>query len=481
MLRERADFFRNCLFVVDLVVVSLHFFVLYALILHFRSFHLPDFFPGTDVVRIPATPEEYLQAYWLAIVIWAVLLRKRGEYHYLRLQTYEKVFVAYVVNGALFFVFFTSFSFVLKFGFLSRMFIMVYTVTSVAWLLINRVLVLAIAHRVRTRGYNVHNILIVGTGRRAQEFLSLALRHKEWGYRIVGFLDKDPKLVEKGVSGYPVLGTMDDLPKILESTVIDEVVFVVPRAWLPVIEKCILYCEAVGVPATLATDFFDLEIASGVPKELDGFTYLTFETSRLKETELLVKRTSDILFSFVVLVLCLPLFALIALAIRLDSRGPVLFRQVRSGLNGRRFNLYKFRSMSADAEARLEELRNQNEMTGPVFKLTKDPRLTGIGRLLRKTSLDEFPQFWNVLRGDMSLVGPRPPLPKEVEQYEPWQRRRLSMKPGITCIWQVSGRNKIGFEDWMKLDLQYIDRWSLWLDLKILLLTVRAVLGQTGK
>jgi exopolysaccharide biosynthesis polyprenyl glycosylphosphotransferase len=481
MLRERADFVRNVLYAIDLVIVSLHFFALYLVILHFRAIYPGNVFPGEAIVQVPASPGEYLQAYWLAFFIWAVLLKKRGEYHYLRMQTYRKVFTAYIVNGFLFFVFFTSFAFVFKFGFLSRMFLILYTVTSVAWLLVSRFVVLASTHVVRSHGYNVHNILIVGTGRRAQEFLSLALRHKEWGYRIVGFLDKDPKMMEKGVSGYPVLGTLDDFPKILENTVIDEAVFVVPRNWLPVIEKCILYCEAVGVPATLATDFFDLEIASGIPKELDGFTYLTFETSRLKGAELLVKRSVDILASFLLLLATLPLFALIALAIRLDSPGPVFFSQERSGLNGRRFKLYKFRSMIQNAEMKLEELKSQNEMTGPVFKMTNDPRLTRVGRILRKTSLDEFPQFWNVLKGDMSLVGPRPPLPKEVEKYEPWQRRRLSMKPGITCIWQVSGRNKIGFEDWMKMDLQYIDRWSLWLDMKIVLLTAGAVLKQTGK
>ncbi len=481
MLRERVEFVRNILYVVDLIIISINFFAVYALLLHYRSFRFIDIVPGVDVMQIPAQSGNYLQAYWLVLVIWAVLLKKRGEYHYLRLQTFTKILTSYIVNGFLFFIFFTSFAFLLKFAFLSRVFMILYTVLSVLWLLVDRLMVLTIAHMVRSRGYNVHNILIIGTGRRAQEFLSSALRHKEWGYRVVGFLDKDPKMMEKSVSGYPVLGHLDDLPKILESHVVDEVVFVVPRNWLPVIEKCILYCEAVGLPATLATDFFDLEIASGVPKEMDGFTYLTFETSRLKETELLVKRTVDIAFSSAVLFLCLPLFTFVALAIRLDSPGPVFFRQKRCGLNGRKFILYKFRSMTKNAEQRLEELKSHNEMTGPVFKMTNDPRLTRIGRILRKTSLDEFPQFWNVLRGDMSLVGPRPPIPKEVDQYEPWQRRRLSMKPGITCIWQVSGRNKIGFEDWMKLDLQYIDRWSLWLDVKILLLTVRAVLGQTGK
>lgn len=481
MLKERAELIRNILYVADLIALSLNFLLVYVFVLRYRSLNLGNFLPGAEVIQMPAGPGHYLQAYWLALLVWAIVLKKQGEYHHLRVQTYDKAIVNLLFSGALFFILFTSVAFLLKQTFLSRIYIALYTASSVVWLLANRLLVLTIARTMRRRGHNSYNILIVGTGRRAQGFLSLALRHKEWGYRIVGFLDRDPNMTGKKISEYPVLGSLDDLPKILEGRVIDEVVFIIPRNWLPTIEKCILYCEAVGVPATLATDFFDLEIACGVPKELDGFTYLTFETSHLKETELLVKRTVDILASSTVLALCLPLFALIWLAIRLDSPGPIFFRQTRSGFNGRRFTLYKFRSMIRNAEERLDELKASNEMTGPVFKMTNDPRLTRVGRILRRTSLDEFPQFWNVLRGDMSLVGPRPPIPKEVEQYEPWQRRRLSMKPGITCIWQVSGRNKIGFEDWMKMDLQYIDCWSLWLDLKILALTVRAVLWQTGK
>ena len=481
MLRERVELVRNILYVVDLIIVSVSFFGVYTFVQYYRSFHWVDFIPGAEIVSSPAGPGEYLQAYWLALVMWAVLLKKRGEYHYFRLQTYGKMFGNYLINGFLFIVFFTSLAFLLKFAFLSRVFLVLYTTVSVSLLLAGRLVLLATAHVLRSRGYNAHNVLIVGTGRRAQEFLSSAMKHKEWGYRIVGFLDKDPKLIEKGVSGYPVLGTLDDFPKIIESTVIDEVVFVVPRSWLPVIEKYILYCEAVGVPATLATDFFDLEMAFGVPRELDGLTYLTFETSRLKDTERLIKRVLDIAVSSSVLLMCLPLFSVLAVAIRMESKGPVFFKQIRCGMNGRKFHLYKFRSMVVDAEKRLEELKQHNEMTGPVFKMTNDPRLTRVGRLLRKTSLDEFPQFWNVLRGDMSLVGPRPPIPAEVDQYEPWHRRRLSMKPGITCIWQVSGRNNIKFEDWMKLDLQYIDRWSLWLDLRIMVQTIQVIFKQTGK
>ena len=481
MLRDRVEVVRNVMYVVDLIAVSVNFFGMYLLVLHYPSLHMVDVFPGVQVVSAPASSGEYLQAYWLALVVWAIVLQQRGEYRHLRLQTYGRVSAHLAVSVFLFFVSYTSLAFILKLSFLSRLYIAFYTFFSAILLLLNRLCVLWLAHAVRSRGHNMYHILIVGTGRRAQEYLSLALRHKEWGYRIVGFLDKEPKMAGKKVADYPVLGSLDDLPKILESRVIDEVVFVVPRNWLPTIEKCILYCEAIGVPATLATDFFDLEVAFGVPRQLEGFTYLTFETSRMKDTELIVKRAVDIAVSSVVLFLMSPVFLTLSALIKMDSKGSVFFKQIRCGRNGRRFHLYKFRSMVANAESRLEELRSQNEMSGPVFKITNDPRLTRIGRLLRRTSLDEFPQFWNVLKGDMSLVGPRPPLPKEVDQYEPWQRRRLSMKPGITCIWQVSGRNKIGFEDWMKLDLQYIDRWSLWLDIKLMVQTVQAVLKQTGK
>jgi exopolysaccharide biosynthesis polyprenyl glycosylphosphotransferase len=208
---------------------------------------------------------------------------------------------------------------------------------------------------------------------------------------------------------------------------------------------------------------------------------LTLSSTPRKGFELFVKAVIDRGVAIVGLILLAPFFALLALLIKLESRGPVFFQQQRSGLNGRVFTLYKFRSMVCDAEARKAELEQSNEMDGPVFKMAKDPRITRIGAFLRRTSLDELPQLINVARGEMSLVGPRPPLPQEVQAYEPWQRRRLSMKPGLTCIWQVSGRNNINFEQWMKMDLEYIDRWSLWFDFQLLLKTLPAVFMGTGR
>jgi exopolysaccharide biosynthesis polyprenyl glycosylphosphotransferase len=207
---------------------------------------------------------------------------------------------------------------------------------------------------------------------------------------------------------------------------------------------------------------------------------LSFTSTPHDYLALFLKRTFDIVVSATVLLVASPVLLLVCVAIKLDSPGPIFFPQRRIGLSGREFTLYKFRSMCLDAEHRLPDVREYNEMGGPVFKMLRDPRVTRVGRWLRRTSLDEFPQFWNVLRGEMSIVGPRPPIPAEVKRYERWQRRRLSVRPGITCTWQVSGRNDIDFEQWMALDLEYIDTWSFWRDLHIVMRTIPAVILGKG-
>jgi exopolysaccharide biosynthesis polyprenyl glycosylphosphotransferase len=227
-------------------------------------------------------------------------------------------------------------------------------------------------------------------------------------------------------------------------------------------------------------NIFQNRVARMEIEELEGVPFLTFTTTPSNEAQLALKRALDVVVSLMVLGLAFPLISIAAVAIKLSSPGSVLFKQRRIGLNGRMFTLYKFRTMIADAHARRDEVAHLNEMSGPAFKAKDDPRVTPVGRWLRKFSLDELPQLWNVLKGDMSLVGPRPPIPEEVASYHRWHRRRLSMKPGLTCLWQISGRNEIAdFDRWMKLDLQYIDNWSPSLDMKILLRTIPAVL--TGK
>jgi exopolysaccharide biosynthesis polyprenyl glycosylphosphotransferase len=236
-----------------------------------------------------------------------------------------------------------------------------------------------------------------------------------------------------------------------------------------------------GVKTRLALDFFPHVLARVQLEELDGTPLLTFSTTPDDSAAMMAKRTVDVLLSVLLGAVAIVPVTLAALLIKITSRGPALFRQTRVGLNGRPFTLVKLRTMVADAEQRLAEVAHLNELEGPVFKSGKDPRLTRFGRLIRRFSMDEIPQLWNVLRGEMSLVGPRPPLPEEVARYERWQRRRLSMKPGVTGLWQVSGRNEIArFDEWMNLDLAYIDNWSLSLDAKILLRTIPAVLSGRG-
>jgi exopolysaccharide biosynthesis polyprenyl glycosylphosphotransferase len=259
------------------------------------------------------------------------------------------------------------------------------------------------------------------------------------------------------------------------------VVFDVARTYFSEVEKAILTCETEGVEVWLVADFVKTSIAKASVDDFYGKPLLVFRSTPDLTWQLICKRLIDIVGAFVALCILGPFVMLpAALAIRFTSPGPILFRQRRSGLHGRLFTMYKFRSMVDNAEMLRFELETFNEMTGPVFKMKSDPRVTPIGRFMRKTSIDELPQFWNVLVGDMSIVGPRPPIPTEVQQYDPWHRRRLSMKPGLTCFWQISGRNNVGFDQWMKLDLEYIDHWSLWLDFKILMRTIPVVLGGFG-
>ena len=276
-----------------------------------------------------------------------------------------------------------------------------------------------------------------------------------------------------------LLGCYDDLERIVRDRVVDELVFADPQSSFAVMAGLIESARAIGLRTHVSAEFLGAWRGVDV-QQWRGDVVLRLTPYPHDVFGLSVKRAVDIAAAAVAMLALAPLFGLLALAVRLDSRGPVLFGQWRVGLNGRRFWFPKFRSMRPGAEAQLHELAAHNEMDGPVFKLRNDPRVTRVGRFLRRYSLDELPQLWCVLRGDMSLVGPRPLMPHEVQGQQTWQRRRLSVRPGLTCLWQISGRNDVNFERWMQLDLQYIDSWSLWLDLRILLRTVPAVLSGRG-
>jgi exopolysaccharide biosynthesis polyprenyl glycosylphosphotransferase len=324
-------------------------------------------------------------------------------------------------------------------------------------------------------------VLIVGVGDRARRLAGNLEGYYDYGLRIIGFMageDEPAPAMIQMMREYRVF-PLEDLPAMLRRQVIDEVHFAVESDRLPELEEVMLMCDEEGVTSRIAVDFFP-HVNSQVALEKIGVTpLLTFSATPTDEILLLIKRALDFVLSAAALVVLSPFLAAVALLIKLTSTGPVIFKQVRCGLNGRNFTFYKFRSMVEDAEQRMHEVAHLNHKT-IVTKIHNDPRLTRIGKWLRKFSIDELPQLFNVLRGDMSIVGPRPAIPSEVVQYKRWQRRRLRMRPGLTCLWVINGRDKVDFETWMRLDMNYIDNWSLALDARIILQTIPQVIAGKG-
>jgi exopolysaccharide biosynthesis polyprenyl glycosylphosphotransferase len=322
-----------------------------------------------------------------------------------------------------------------------------------------------------------HFVMVVGSGDNALRLGAALEKSSDYGIRLIGFLDDEPGIIR--LSQEYERYALASLPDLLTRQVIDEIIFAVDSRRLGEMEELFLLCDEQGVRTRVVVDFFP-HVNSQVYLDRLGTTpLLTFSAAPHDEIRLLAKRGTDVVLAAAALVLLLPFMLLIALLIRITSPGPAIFRQERCGLNGRRFVFYKFRSMCDNAEELKSSLAHLSHKT-TAFKIRNDPRLTGVGRFLRKFSIDEWPQLWNVLKGDMSLVGPRPAVPEEVENYETWQRRRLRMRPGLTCLWAVQGRDTLDFETWMRMDMQYIDTWSLALDWKIILRTIPRVLTGRG-
>ena len=364
---------------------------------------------------------------------------------------------------------------------LSRPFLLLFATYTWVLLLLFRLTAGRVVGVLRREFVAPHQVLIAGTGERALRLARALEGSNEYDVRLRGFLSEELNppgeiALESLYRVWPVSGLTD----ILRDHVVDEVIFAVGTESLANLEEVFLICDEEGVRTRVAVDFFP-HVNSTISLDRFGDTpLLTFSAAPSDEVQLLVKRAIDVVIAAAGLLVLSPLMGLIALLVRLSSPGPAIFRQVRCGLNGRRFVFYKFRSMVENAEDLKPQLAHLNTRDNVVFKIPGDPRLTPVGGVLRKFSIDEWPQLWNVLRGDMSLVGPRPAVPSEVDQYKCWQRRRLRMRPGITCLWAISGRDNVDFETWMKMDMQYIDNWSLSLDWKILLQTIPRVITGHG-
>lgn len=332
---------------------------------------------------------------------------------------------------------------------------------------------------IRLQGLNYRRVLLIGNEETLPEFILAIKTNRALGLHIIGILTM-VETNKKNFIGCDYLGTVNNIKKILNSEIVDYVVFTVYKQNPEVVERAIAVCQERGIDVWFKPDFME-KIRLSEVDYLDDIPLFIFSVGAKNEFLLVIKRFFDIIISFILLfILSIPML-IIAVLVHRTTKGQALFRQKRMGLYGRKFIMFKFRTMYTDAQERKFEHSLKNEMKGPVFKMKDDPRVTKIGRFLRRYSLDELPQLLNVLIGDMSLVGPRPPLLTEVDLYKGWQRRRLSIRPGITCLWQVSGRNKIAdFNEWVRLDLKYIDTWSLWLDFKILIKTIPTVLRGTG-
>jgi exopolysaccharide biosynthesis polyprenyl glycosylphosphotransferase len=374
----------------------------------------------------------------------------------------------------------TIFFFVAKIQTVSRPLLLAFAGISFCLVFLKEAVIFEYFNYARRLERNFKKVLIGGVGEVAQKAIKSIEEHPQWGYKIAGVVVPDSFKDRTEVNGHNVLGTYGQMSRILTAEPYDQVIFAVGKRHLHEIEDPVHACELQGIDAWLIADFFQRAITRVKFEQFHNLPVLAFSSTPEFSWSLLFKSVFDRAGAFILLLISSPLFITVPVIIKLTSRGPILFRQKRAGLRGRLFTMFKFRSMHSNAEQMRAELEIFNEMDGAAFKMSRDPRITRFGRFLRRTSIDELPQLINVLKGEMSLVGPRPLCQCDLDKFKEWQRRRQAVKPGLTCLWQISGRNQIDFETWMTLDLDYIDNWSLALDSKILLKTIPRVLFCRG-
>jgi exopolysaccharide biosynthesis polyprenyl glycosylphosphotransferase len=338
----------------------------------------------------------------------------------------------------------------------------------------------AILTRLRQSGRGVDRVLIIGAGEVGRTVMRNIIAQPELGYRVIGFLDDDPAKASTDIGPIKAFGPIENVPQVVKENAIDVVMVTLPWQYHRKIVRLVGEAEHTGVRAAVVPDLFQLSLGGVQVEEINGIPLISIKQTTLTGMNQVIKRAFDLSVTIPALIVSAPVCLLVALAIRLDSPGPVLFRQVRVGRHGEPFVFFKFRSMRQNAETELENLRELNEASGPLFKIRDDPRQTRVGRFIRRTSLDELPQFFNVLRGEMSLVGPRPGLPSEVTSYQDWQRRRLEIQPGMTGLWQVRGRSDLTFDEMVMLDIYYGENWSLGTDMAILVRTIPLALFGDG-
>jgi len=414
-------------------------------------------------------------------LFWIAIFNRLGAYSYQRFTSLWKELTIVVKTTLIGVCVIFAAHYFFRFGYIPRTYILAFAFVNFLFLALEKTTLFYVAKELRRRGINRKSVLLIGNGDKTREFIEVVKKNIGWGLDVVGIVKMASENLTCGTSGIKILGDYEDIERLLHTHIIDEIIVCVPIDQFGQIRKIIECCEREGVQIRIYSDFFGKLLKKVRVDNAYGMSIVSLMTTTDDELRQYIKRLMDIAVSSVMLIVLTPLLLIIAILIKATSKGPVFFQWNVVGMNKKPFKSWKFRTMVLKADQMKTDLLHRNEMDGPVFKIKNDPRVTKIGKIFRKFSLDELPQLWSVFKGDMSLVGPRPAGPHELARYESWHRRKLSVKPGLTCLWQVKGRNKISsFDEWVRLDLEYIENWSLGLDLKILLKTILAVLRGSG-
>lgn len=467
MYNSTSKLSRLIIILADMTTIILSYFVA----TDARNFLLNGLYNPVDYFRYP-------RLMFFIFITWGIMLIIHDAFAKNRFESLRKEISDTFLIGIIAFAIIGTIGFMTKYYFARTLLVAYCIVVIILFIIQKTILYFFIQYR---QSRNIISVLIVGADTQARELADKIGNGKGNSFKIMGFLDKDASEIGLKIGTSTIIGTYDQLQDILEAYVIHQVIFVLPAKDSSCLDSLLTICDQIGVTSQVIYNPGKKLLYKVQMDSIAGFPSVKYYLIPQDELLLLLKRLLDIVVSTLLLVLLLPFFILIAIMIKWTSKGPVFYHWHVVGQNNRNFTSYKFRTMIENADKLKDELLNQNEMEGPVFKIKNDPRITSVGRLLRKYSIDELPQLWSVLKGDMSLVGPRPPFRSEIDRCQLWQRRKISFKPGMTCLWQVSGRNQISdFSDWCRMDLEYIDNWSLWLDFKILFRTVCVVFKGTG-
>jgi exopolysaccharide biosynthesis polyprenyl glycosylphosphotransferase len=480
MLKENSSFILDIQKIIDISITGFSFIVAYFI----KRNILPQ-----SLSNLSIGPNYYI-VLLLIIIAWYISFKWMGMYMSYRQQPFWPFFTTILKSCFLGMVLVNIAMYFLHIQGISRLLMGIFLALNISLLTLSKFIIFKILEKIRSDGLNTRNILIVGSKDRAIELIEAVEKYQTTGYRVLGCFDVDEEQLGLSVvNGHKVIGLVQNLEAYLRDNIVDELIFAMPLKMLEKGDRSLAYAESLGINVRIIPDWevhylmYRPGIAAIRFEAFLGVHTMALQSTPHNEGAMLIKHVFDFVGALILMVVLLPVFMAIGLGIKVFSKGPVFYKQERLGMNGRRFMVYKFRTMVADADERLKELARMNEADGPAFKIRNDPRIIPwVGTFLRKSSLDELPQLFNVLKTEMSLVGPRPPIPKEVDEYSVWHRRRLSMKPGMTCLWQIAPRrNDLSFEEWMKLDLKYIDNWSIFNDFKILVLTAKAVLTGAGR